>query len=224
MAAITTDPEQVRRITTLWRWVCEAYGAYGVHLRFPKNTDPRKTYQWRYLVGLAKDLDGWEFDEPLSKRFIQVAAKYAHEHRLLTKGLAIFRQANLMEILCKQLERDTAKQETVMEGLARSRRWFDAKLAASRESPTNLLLTRPSPGAFCNLVTWYRAGEVTDLFLALSQECGRALARMTANSPDDRSLLPTSATLYLLRSRILKDVFQRTSARDIMKADWCRSV
>lgn len=197
-------------ITEVWELCRDIYSLHGRVLSFPQGTDPAKTYQWRYLTVLTKRLQEWDLDRELSRRYIEIAVEYAVANRLLKKGLALFFQPNLQQLFHDQLRADMTGLGRTMGSLTDSGAWVRAHGGPS------VLLKRPNALGYCNLVKWYQAGKVTELYLALSRTAGRAMKTMR---PADRSVLPSSYRLCLLRTQFLTNQSNRESALVIMGGD-----
>jgi hypothetical protein len=204
------------RTSDIWKWCQAAYSEQGVNLKFPKGTDPRKTYQWRFAAKLAQKTSEWGLDENTTKQFIRTAISYAKRRGLLHKGLSIFCQANMLEECYKQLlAEDHAVQDTA-EILRQTRRF----LAMSGETLTRQLLRRSHPDAPANITIWFEAGELPAVYMALSMACTAALAKLAISDPDERQRLPKRAELLLLASNLAADVQLKWTAKAILEDDW----
>ena len=200
MTALTSDE--------VWGLCQDIYLAHGVRLSLPANTDRDRTYQWRYVTGLTDKFQTWGLDRDMARRFLEIGVQYAERRKLLRrKGLAVFFQGNLPDVCLKALQAEAEIGDSWLHGLDSSHRWIQSAGAMTR---------RESYGAYTNLVKWYRAGKVTELYLALSRAAGRAMRSL----PDDeRSQLPTDTRLYLVREKFLANPERRRRALAIMKED-----
>lgn len=205
-------------IEQVWHWCRRAYLRHGINLSFPKNTDPTKTYQWRYLSALATRLEEWEFDDRLSVRFVDTVVGYAKRRGLLRKGLSIFQQSNLLRVCYEQLRIADANEQANIETVARTRRWLESQRKSL--SLVSLLLQRDTIGAYPNIVKWFQAGMLTPLYLALSRSCGTALLKLERQNETERALLPPASTLLLLRTEFLNCPERKLEIRDVLKDDW----
>ena len=205
-------------VLDVWDWCREIYLQQGkIKLSFPKGTDPTKTYQYRYVQQLATKLSEWEFDEPTSRRFIEIAVAYARDKGLLHKGLSLMCQKNLLEIAHKRLEREKEQDSGILSELERIHAWVASKISSD---PVDAMLARRNPDSYCNLVKWYGERRLSDLYLSLSASCGRALARLEQIDPIERQEMPTSSRLYLARMIFLQDDSNGREAKRIMRGDW----
>lgn len=206
------------QVFIVWDWCVGAYLQHGRKLSFPKHTDPRKTYQWRYAKALAAKLEEWDLDEETSRRFISVAVKHAKECGKLNKGLAALHQGNMLQICLDDLKKCEDNNNQSNSSLEHIKRWFDSQVGD--KDPVKLLLKRRDPDAFCNLVIWYQASKLSPLFLSLSRSCGKAMAKLAKQDQHERGLLPKSTELYRIRSQFLEDLNNKKQAHNILQDDW----
>lgn len=206
------------RIWAVWNWCSDAYLRNGQRLSFPANTDPTRTYQWRYVKSITERFVEWEFDDDTCRKFIDIAVNYANQRGVLRKGLTVLHQSNMLDICYKMLqeEKDTTRQS--QDSLETVHKWY--RMQIGNRKPIEVLLQRPNIGAMCNLTQWYRARKLTDKYLAVSKSCSRALGRLAKVDPDERLMLPKATKLYSLRSDIIKDLDTLKLARRILGKDW----
>ncbi len=190
-------------------------------MSFPEGTDPRKTYQWRHMEALERKLVEWEFDDTLCKAFIDIAIRYAKDRRLLNKGTSIFLQKNLLAECYTRLREQAVKQDDVVSILGRTKTWLDAQVAASNcDDLIELLMTRNGIGAYPNVIRWYEGGQLPEVYLAVSRACGVAIARLTRERPNERTLLPKDMRLFLTRTSVLAEARVKLEIRNILCDDW----
>lgn len=218
MEAQKTFADQVMKV---WEWCFEAYIRHGIKLQFPANTDPVKTYQWRYARAIALKFDEWDFDEETARQFIDVAVAHAKEIGLLRKGLASLHQTNVLNICYDKLQRQSDSNRHAIDSLRYIHDWLSQRIG--RDHAVEVLLRRTDVGQFCNMVKWVRASRISPLYLSLSRSCGRALVELANSHPQERNLLPKPTTLYMLRSEFLEDVGNVKRAKLIFGPDWRKS-
>ena len=215
MHKIRANPDVVKRV---WLWCRDAFAQAGYRISFPKNTNPQKTYQWRYAARLAQKLDEWELDEETSKAFIEIMVEYIAERGLLRKGLSAFFQTNALQVCYDRLDNYCSRKARRIESLQESKKFIDAK---SRNRPIQrLLLDRPRLDANANIVAWFESNDISMVFLAVSRSCTAALSKLAEVAPEQRDLLPTSADLFCVRSDLMKDKWSREQAKKILGPDW----
>jgi hypothetical protein len=207
-ATITDDPAW-----PTWVLCRSVLRSLNYSLRFPKNTDPRKTYQWRYVTTLASRFDEWGFDKPTAKVFLEIAAKKLGAANIRRNGLNCFFSNGLMEAVHKELEALECDQADDLEGIKRSHAFVTAK-KDSKQS----LLGRNESGY--NLITWFMADRITASYLALSRSCSSALDAVRELDPLQADKLPTKAALFAKRRKALTDNEFVLAAKQIIGDDW----
>lgn len=206
------------RIWAIWNWCSDAYLRNGQRLKFPTNTNPINTYQWRYVKAIAQRFEDWQFDDDTCRKFINLATKYAKDKGVLRKGLSVLHQSNMLDICYEMLQREKQFNDQSSNSLESIHSWLQRKFGD--EKPLRVLLDRPREGAMCNLTQWYKANRITEQYLAVSKTCCKALARLGRTHPEERRLLPKQTRLYLLRCDIARDVKTLKKARMILGTDW----
>ncbi len=205
-------------IFTILNWCTEAYLRYGRKLNLPQNTDPTKTYQWRYAAAIAKKFVEWNFDDETSKRFIDVAIRHANHIGIMQKGLAALHQGNMLDVCYKIFLDESTTNTQILDSLLFMRNWLKQK-AGPRDLKT-ILTTCSEPGGFHNITLWYQASRISALYLSLSKVCNQALAVLNRDFSDERGLLPKQTQLYLTRAGFLNDNGNLVRAREIFINDW----
>tara|TARA_R110000751_G_scaffold15863_2_gene50988 strand:- start:549 stop:1232 length:684 start_codon:yes stop_codon:yes gene_type:complete len=201
-------------IWEVWEWCSEAYIRYGRKLMFPANTDPTKTYQWRYVKSIAKKFEEWEFDEVTSRRFINIAIERSRTLKIMHKGLAALHQGNLLDVCYKILQEESSDNSQLICSLADSKKWVASHVDG--KGTIEVLLDKSNPDAFCNLVKWYQASKLSELYLSLSKSCGRAIKRVNG---DEVEMLPSATRLYKIRNKFYQDVSNQKRSKEILGKD-----
>lgn len=204
------------RLWEVWNWCFEAYIRHGKKISFPVNTDYRKTYQWRYISAIATKFEEWQFDEATAKKFIDIAISHSKHVGAFRKGLAALHQGNMLQICFDTLQREMDNSNQSLESLRNVKYWLDTQIGDG--DPLDVLLRKDQH--ISNITMWYQASKITPLFLALSKQCGKAIARLARTDPDERLLLPKSTNLYKLRTEFLDDDFNKHQAKQLFGSDW----
>jgi len=215
MSQILETPDIALRT---WKWCQAAFASRGRKLTFPKHTDPRKTYQWRYAARLARKIEEWGFDDATAKVFISSAVDYVSEKKLLHKGLSVFFQSNMLEVCYNRIRKHASKIANRIEQLRLAHDFVVVKCAG--RPLVSVLLSRDSFDKFRNVVQWYDTGRINILYLALSIGCTSALSKLAVIAGEERSLLPTESELYCLAVDFVKDDELRLQAKSILGNDW----
>lgn len=208
---ISTD----ERILSIWEWCRDAFSQYGIKLSFPLNTDPSKTYQWRFAKSIANKFDAWNFDEETSKKFIHIAVAHAKSKNILKKGLAALHQNNMLEYCYKVLTSQQLEFNSQIETISRMKLWIDSKIGDN--DPMKVLLNRQDKRSLPNIIIWYQSSQLSDVYIALSKSCSKALNKITDMS--EKRLLPSISALYLIRSEFLSEANNKRQILKILGKD-----
>lgn len=208
------------RIMAIWDWCSAAYLRQGMLIRFPSNTDPHKTYQWRFATSIAKKFEEWNFDDITAKKFIDIAVSQAKQRGVLKKGLAALHQSNMLQICYQILTSQQKDNIDHLQALENMKMWFDSKIG--HKSSLDVLLARRESRALPNIIIWYQAHLITDLFIALSKACTKAVFRLQNNDVDS-NLLPSITSLYLLRAEFLSEANNVIYTSQLFGEDFKRS-
>ena len=211
-----TDEANEQQIWKVWGWCSDIYLQYGIKIAFPANTDPKKTYQWRYASGIVKKFNEWEFEEETAKMFIQIAVVQAKRKGIIKKGLAALHQNNILDMCYKIVINHNKEQISIIDSLESMKSVYDSKIG-SKDS-LEVLLNRASPRALANITQWYQSNMISDLFIALSKSCSKAVAKL--NNTIDSQLLPKQTSLYMLRQDFITDEGNSQKALTIFRNDW----
>ena len=206
------------QVLTVWNWCRKAYEDNGVKIRFPKDTDPKKTYQWRYISKLHERFVEWQFDEETSKEFISIVIYRAKQRNLLSKGLAAFHQSNMLDICYDILTKKLAVKNREHELLTSMKKWFDMQVGQS--DVENALLNKSGGrNSLSTICMWYQANKVNELFLSLSKSCNKAVFKLQSSNIDS-AMLPSIEDLFLTREKFLADSENVDFTSKLFKGDW----
>jgi hypothetical protein len=214
MNTVCTDS---RRVATIWLWCRDAFAEYGHKLTFPKGTDPRKTYQWRYAENLTAKFKQWEFDDQTIKFFIRCAVEYAKNNGLLRKGMSVLCQKNLLQVCYNDIESKCASEKSMLSSIEFSNTFLDNQ--AGNLSRHQILLGRGTKLDLFNIVRWHGDGTLSRLFLSMSRSCTIALEDVAVIEPNQRLLLPSRAELFCDRSALEKS-HNKSKFEQILGNDW----
>lgn len=204
------------KIRKILRCCSDAYLRHGHRLKFPNNTDPTKTYNWRYLSSMAKKFEEWDFDDETASRFINVAIDYAAEKKLAYKGLAVLHQNNMMEVCYKRLK---ALQDDGQHHVGRLREEVNL-LRTLGKMDADKLLKRRNLDSFTFMTEAYLGGKLTQITFALSKACYTALVRLSKIDEVERRMLPKFTELFMLRKHFCNESENVLQAKRILGTDW----
>jgi hypothetical protein len=215
MIQILETPSKTLRI---WKLCQDAFALHGIRLTFPKNTDPHKTYQWRYVSRLTRKIDEWGFDKPTAKAFIDFSVGYVSERKLLHKGLSVFFQSNMLDVCYNRMKKHSDRMSKRVGQFNLSHMFITAKCKG--RPITKVLLDRESFDSFRNITRWFESGDLSAIYLATSIGCTKALSALATIAPNERSLLPPESELYCLALNASKDDDFRSQTKTILGNDW----
>lgn len=210
MSVVATGDD---RILSVWQWCRSAYLRYNINISFPKNTDPRKTYQWRFTSAIVRKFDEWGLDDESAYRFVNIAVAEANRRGVLCKGLAILHQSDMLNTCYNILSQQDTDNNSKIKSLTSMKSWFDD---IAGDDPFKTLMGRKR-NALPNIAIWYQANKLSDLFIALSKVCSKAVARL---DDVEGRLLPKTTTLYLLCSEFNSEQHNSDFARRLFGNDW----
>lgn len=196
------------KIHEILDWCKNAYSNQGYKLQLPRCSDVTKTYQWRYVTALSKQIDSLGLDESTSQRFIEEVACYAKERNLLHKGLSILMQSNILKEVYVRLSLKDQQNNAIIDVIKANH----AFITANQE-----LLKRSHPDDYRNIVRWYLSKKISEQYLAISRKCTKALNKLAAIDQEERLLLPSSSNLVVTRMRLRPHTDQLKS---ILNEDW----
>ena len=206
------------RIWSLWETCQQAYLRNGRKLQLPPNTDPTKTYQWRYLNAMMQKFDEWEFDNDMIEKFVDIAVRHAKEVGILCKGLAALHQKNLLEICYKTLQQEVDTSNQRLESLRVIKRWLQQQIG--KKDLFRTLLKRTNVDSAPNIILWYQANKISELYMALSKSCYNALLTLEKSGSDDLILLPKANHLYWIYHDFVMNKCDESQAKHILENDW----
>lgn len=204
-----------KRVWQVWEWCSEAYLRHGIRISFPNNTDPHKTYQWRFVLAIANKFEQWEFDEHSCRQFLSIAAQQAKHKGLLRKGLAALHQSNLLDLCYRILtNQHKTNQQTLLE-LQRQKTWLDTRIADRKH--LEVLTSRQNVKSLSNLTIWYKSQQISELFISLSKSCTKAVNELQHSIDSD--FLPAPSGLYIKRLRFMSETNIKHTCSQIFGKD-----
>ena len=201
-----------------WQWCKDAYARNGYTLSFPKNTDPHKTYQWRYVTSLTNRLNDWELNDDTSKLFISTAVEYLKQKKLLHKGLSIFMQNNMLELCYDYIKKSGDSNQRRISLLYSSKNFLDSK--SNKRDLKSVLISRPCLDMYYNIVEWYMTDKISKMYLALSKSCTSAIHYVAKVNSEQRKLLPTASELFCIGCDVADNKELLIKAKAILYDDW----
>lgn len=190
MSSDTAIPDS--KVFTVYSWFQDEMGRIGRKIKFPKCSDRTKTYQFRWTKSFVnKCYNELELDDKMVRILIADIVDYAKKKKVLDRGTQILCMGNITDV-CYESLRGLADDEASLIEELRSCRAFLCEQANDKNTLV-CRLVEASPGGFSNLLYWYNQGYLTEVFMALSKDCSRALARLPQG---ERQELPSKTALF----------------------------
>lgn len=188
---------------------------YGKRVSFPEDTDPKKTYNWRYITNFVNKLDTYGLHESFYPQVITAVVEHAYRKNLLKRGIGVLLRTDLLELVIKKLEQDKRKDTQAYEQIKRSYQLvYDETEPEQMYSKT--LLRRQSRNGYTNMVRWYLAGGITLDYVVVSRSARIALGSL---SSIERSNFPDAKTLLRMRMQILSHEELIRKLRETLQED-----
>ncbi len=164
----------------LFKYCKDSFGNVGVNISFPKDTNPKLTYKWRYLVKFAEKVDSWKIDDDTVMVVIDAIIKHAKANKQLNKGLSLLHSDKVLEMGYEALKKREADIASIAYNIQTT---HDIVSACDNLNIVNMFLTR----------------KVSKTYLAISKKCCNA---MLAVSQDNRGMLPSGSDLIRVRAMV----------------------
>lgn len=169
---------------------------FNIILKFPKNTPPHLTYQWRFIKILTNKFVKWNFTIEEIDLFINIAIKKRYV-QLKTRGLSVLNDSDIVDECYTEVKNheNVENQDIVL--LKNTHQWLIKQL--KNDSAVEHLINRRKPGSFTNITTYYQSGYLVKLYIAFSKSCCAALELLSQRCPEEREKCPSTSALYFIR-------------------------
>ncbi len=177
---LVIDEVDVDKVLNIYKLFRNAMREQGQFVAFPKNVDPRKTYAWRYLVAFVRKLEEEQINEDLIPCIIKAIVENAKMKRILSRGLSILSQNDLLKIGLAKLERETQDEARKIKNIIKTHEFLISQLNGNGEikNRVDLLSYRPNKRSYANVTRWFQAGQLNLDYIALSKSCQRAIRKL----------------------------------------------
>jgi hypothetical protein len=189
------------KIAKLWSIYQSAmWYVAGRRVNLPKNTDPTKTYQYRWMQGFDKQLHVIGAGDALAEKMIYAVVRWAKSRNKLQMGASILAMQKVLQICHESLIKE--RHAVVDFG----RELLDSKNFILRECGGHLrleVLVQQKAGGYANIVYWLKSNKVSFNYASLSRICHDALNVIERRDPDQRREMPSNLEFLKRRLRIL---------------------
>lgn len=206
------------RIVEAYRIFKQCMQKHGKTIAFPKSTDPRKTYSWRYLDHFVGRVDALGLGDSSLTMLIQAVVLHAKDRDLLHRGIAILDHRDILNAARVKLEREVEGEKQVLRGIVRSYEFLQKQLSSERTpiSVYTLLTKRATRLAYANITRWFKADDITAGFVAVSKTCRKALGTLPQH---ELLLFPKSTSLLKMRLLLTYNQSILPQLREILSND-----
>lgn len=206
--------EEIVSEQDVWQWCFESYLRNGIKIRLPIAKDHTQTYQWRFIKAITKKFIEWDFNQETCKRFIDIAVCHSKELGVLSKGLSVLHQHNMMNICYTKLKQESEKDDFTQKKLAETHNFLNSLKVNNLKS---YLLKRPHQKALPNIISLYLAKKITVEYMSISKLMTDILTEIENSREDERSILPSDASLYFSRRKIFGSHKNSEIVREILQ-------
>jgi len=180
------------KVFTVYSLFQQAMQRAGRKIQFPRCADKTKTYQFRWTNNFTqKCYQEYDLDDTVVGYLISDIVDYAKKRRLLNKGTQLLCMNNIVDICVKSVESLASDEASLIEEL-RSCREFLYDQVTDKNILVRTLVEPVSQGGCSNIVYWYNLSRLSEVYLALSKTCIKAMAKLP---PEDRTELPSKFEL-----------------------------
>jgi hypothetical protein len=211
---------QESQVSKIWAWYQEAmWKCAGRKVNMPGHTDPKKTYQYRWMSAFVENLKDWQItSDDLIKHMVFAVVRYARDHKLLRMGASILAMQKVLEICHNSIQEERKTYIEFATDLQRSRQF----LLESCGSPFDVhkMTTKEKPGGYANVIFWLKSGRISTTYLCLSNACHKALAVIEKSDPSQRKEIQNHDDLLRRRLHILAEPTLKKIAQRILGVDY----
>lgn len=188
-------------VFTVYSWFQSAMHSAGRNIKFPKCSDKTKTYQFRWIKRFCdKCYNEFGLDNKTVKALTYEVVRYAKSHKILDRGTQMLSMRNIADI-CYETITDMMDEEQSLINEMQSCQRFLYSQVDDKDNPVRNL-KRLSENGYPNIVNWYLLGHITEVYLALSKSCRRALSSLT---DEQKEGLPSNFELLKICTYVTSD-------------------
>ncbi len=206
LSDIVKSPDDIK-VWKVFKYCEDAFGKIGINVAFPKHTDPKKTYKWRYLVKFVEKLDELQASSETTILLVRAVARYADTHQQRHKGLSLLMSDKVLEACCASIEKDNASMHKLLVSIE-----ADNTLVCDND-----LMHKTNKNGLPDIVRWHMQGAISEVYMALSRRCYEAMLKL---DKIERSMLPSGNQLIAARTKLFQSVRLKHKVKLAMGDDW----
>lgn len=181
-------PNKDSRILRVFKYCKNSFGKHNINIDFPKNTNPKNTYKWRYLNNFVDKVDELKLNDDFVEILIDTIADYAHKNKQLKRGLSLLTSNATMEQCLKIIEsKDYNSDNRILKTIKLNNEFIN----------NSDLLYRKSGRGLPNIVIWFLNNKISVYYLSISKKSHDAMMKL---NKIERGMLPSGAELINARS------------------------
>ena len=208
--------EQDKRVLATYAIFKRLMRKYSKQVSFPKHTDPRKTYTWRYITNFIQRVDDMNLGEGAVDLALVAVVEEAKRTSQLYRGIALLDYKDLFELCKKKLEKES---QDVSQMLLQIKQCHNFLLKqCNGQPPFEMLTKRQHRMAYANLTRWYQAGYLTTAYVTISCSCKKAMGTL---SQSELGLFPGPMELLKARLLLISNSFLLPHLRELLGDDLC---
>jgi len=192
--------------------IIKLYEALTGRRVIPKNTDPQKTYQYRYAAKFLKNMKNFgDISWETIQKIIFYAVEYAKEHEkdnVFTRGLWILTKSNIIDIAYRKAKDEDQTKQLDLDKVIRSQEFVNEHNYEFSDAPD---------GGFPNIVAWYDSGKISLTYIAMSESCKKALSNL---GEVDKRMLPNQREITKRRIKCLMDKEYQKQLKNVLNMDY----
>lgn len=187
-----------------FKYCQEVFSKHGINLQFPKNTDPKTTYKWRFLAKFCNKVGDLGFSMPAVKAMVEAAVE-SNKKVLKQKGLSILLDSKVVNLGMKKLNSAEDNTKSIIDSIKKSKKFVDLnKNAVVRKDVSNYII-------------WYIQNNISLYYFVVSRSCINSLQTVSSRF---KQFTPTKLQLFETRKLIMDNSSLKYTIKNIMGEDW----
>lgn len=188
-----------------------AMSTVGIAIKMPKNTDITKTYSYRTILSFISKMNEYGLPKTMYPGVINYIVKNAKKKNIVNRGISLLNTEQILKMCYDYLKFEVEKENSIIGDLTRS-----SKFLFNKDNYCEVLLNKMNRNGYTNLVKWFKSGDLSINFLAVSKCCRKALNKL---EKFERDILPSDFKLLKVRIKLLSDREIKDKAVEILGND-----
>jgi len=191
-----------QRIIKAYKILQSIMGQYGKKISFPNNTDPRKTYSWRYLSKFIDRYDQLELGDQVMTDVLGAMVTEAHNKKYIGCGVSLLNKVDIITVYHKTLETEIDIMKKQLANIKKSFDFLDQKEKELKQDKCTLLANRPHKKSYTFLTRWYDSGFLSIEYIMVSKSCRQVLKNL---GKDERLIFPKFGDLMKIYLKLTRE-------------------